>query len=161
MAQLLVLQVPWQHQLCRDTDCLHGGSYGPIRVSSRASCSWQSEGFFGQSFSVAPPIQALRGLPCLGSYSVDRSIRHLEGPPGWGPTLLFSVLGVLWASLYIVQVGCGEREATGMAPPPIRDLAVLPCFHGCLAFLHRRFSPQSPPSHPLSPSVCSQQHSSP
>ena len=36
---------------------------------SKASCSWQSEGLFGQSFSVALPVQALRGTP------------------GWGPTL--------------------------------------------------------------------------
>ena len=26
-----------------------------------------------------------------------------------------------------------------MAPPPTRDSAVLPCFHGCLVFLHRYF----------------------
>ena len=35
---------------------------GPIRVFFRASCSWRSEGLFGQSLSVAPPIQALRGV---------------------------------------------------------------------------------------------------
>ena len=51
----------------------------------------------------------------------------------------------------------GEREAVVMAPPPTRDSAILPCFHGCLAFLHRLFPPQSPPSHPLNPSLCSQQ----
>ena len=79
--------------MCRDTDW----SYGPIRVLFRAFCSLQAEGLFGQSFSVAPPIQALRGLPCLapsllfsacrdtegspwlGSYSVDRCVRHLRG----------------------------------------------------------------------------------
>ena len=33
-----------------------------------------------KSFSVALPIQALRGLPCLGSFSVGH-IRHIEGPP--------------------------------------------------------------------------------
>ena len=48
-----------------------------------------------------------------------------------------------------------------MAPPPTRDSAVLPCFHGCLAFLHRHFPPQSPPSHPLHPSLHSQQQPSP
>ena len=48
-----------------------------------------------------------------------------------------------------------------MVPPPADDSAVLPCFHGCLAFLHRHFQPQSPPSHPLSPSLCSQQQPSP
>jgi len=48
----------------------------------------------GQSFSVTPPFQALRGLPCLGSFSVVRCIRHIEGHPSppsplpsWGPTL--------------------------------------------------------------------------
>ena len=34
----------------------------------------------GQSFSVALPIQALGGLPCLGSFSVVWHIRHIEGP---------------------------------------------------------------------------------
>ena len=48
-----------------------------------------------------------------------------------------------------------------MAPPPTCDSAVSPCFHGCLAFLHRHFPPQSPPSHPLDLSLCSQQQSSP
>ena len=45
------------------------------------SCSWQSEGFFGQSLCIALPIQALRELPCLGSFSVVQRIRHIEGPP--------------------------------------------------------------------------------
>ena len=46
--------------------------------------SWYSEGLFSQSFSEAPPIQALRGLPCLGSFSVVRCIRHIEGRPWLG-----------------------------------------------------------------------------
>ena len=55
--------------------------------------------------NLSPPFQALRGLPCLGSFSVVWHIRHTEGPPwigfysvdwlishlkehnGWGPTL--------------------------------------------------------------------------
>ena len=64
-------------------DYLRCRSYGPLRVFSRASCSWRSEGPFGQSFSVTPPLQALRGLPCLGSFSVAQRIRHIGGPPGW------------------------------------------------------------------------------
>ena len=51
-----------------------------LSVFFRASCSWQSEGLFGQSFSIALPIQALRGLPYLGSFSVVQLIRHIEGP---------------------------------------------------------------------------------
>ena len=42
---------------------------------------------FFASLSVAPPIQALRGLPCLGSFSVDQRISHLKGHPGCGPAL--------------------------------------------------------------------------
>ena len=44
---------------------------------------------------------------------------------------------------------CGGREAMVMAPSPMHESAVSPCFHVCLAFLHRHFPPQSPPSHPL------------
>ena len=44
-----------------------------------------------------------------------------------------------------------------MVHPPWHDSAVSPCFHGCLDFLHRHFPPQSPPSHPLRLSLCSQQ----
>ena len=48
-----------------------------------------------------------------------------------------------------------------MAPPATSDSAVSPCFHGCLAFLHGHFASQSPPSHPLEPSLHSQQQLSP
>ena len=44
-----------------------------------------------------------------------------------------------------------------MAPPPTRDSAVSPCFHGCPAFLYRHFPPQFPPSHALNLSLRSQQ----
>ena len=153
-------------------------SYGPIRVFIPASCSWQSEGLFGQSLSVGLPVQALRGLPCLGSfsvvwrlrhieghprlgsYSVDWRVSHLKGHPELGPTLYLSVSGLCWASLSIVQLlmlVCGEREAMVMAPPATHDSAVSPCFRGCLAFLHQHFPPESPPSHPLNPSHHSKQ----
>ena len=55
------------------------------------------------------------------------------------------------------MLACGEREATGMAPPATRDSALLPCFCGCPAFLHRHFPPQFRSSHPLNPSFWSQQ----
>ena len=48
-----------------------------------------------------------------------------------------------------------------MTAHPLQYSAVSPCFHGFLAFLHRHFPPQSPPSHPLHPSLCSQQQPSP
>ena len=62
--QLLGLQEPWQHQVCRDTDCLHYRSYGGVFF--RASCIWWSESLFGQSFSIAPPVQAHRAAPLAG-----------------------------------------------------------------------------------------------
>ena len=55
----------------------------------------------------------------------------------------------------------GVREAMVVSPPLTCDSAVLPCFHGYLAFLHKHFPPQSPPSRPLSPSLCTQQKPSP
>ena len=54
-----------------------------------------------------------------------------------------------------------EREAMVMAPTPMCDSAVSPCFSGCLAFFHRHFPPQSPPLHPLKLSLHSQQQPSP
>ena len=150
VAQLLGLQGPWWHQVRRDTDCLCHRSYSPIRVFFQASYSWQPEGFFGPSFSVAPLVQALRGLPCLGSFSVVRRVRHIEGPP-W-----FCASGVWWVSLSTVQLpmlACCGREAMVMAPPSMRDSAESLCYHGCLAFLHWHFPPLSPPSHPLNPSL--------
>ena len=80
-AQLLGLRGPWWYQVCWDMDCLCCWSYGPIRVFFQASCSWWSEGLFGQSFFLASPIRAPRGLSCLGSFSVVWCVRHREGPP--------------------------------------------------------------------------------
>ena len=111
MVQLLGLWIPWQHKVFRDRDCL------------RHSVMALSESFFKPliaghqktslaSLFIAPPIQTLRRLPCLVSFSVVRCIRHIEerpwlgshsvgwhvrhlkGHPGWGPSLQFSVSGV-------------------------------------------------------------------
>ena len=137
-----------------------------------------SEGLFGQSFSVAPPIHIFKGLPCLwpfsvvqcmrhiegspwlGSNSVDWCVRHLKGHPRWVPTLWLDVSGTWWASLSIVQLkmlACEERKSMVRAPPSMHDSAISPCFHGCLAFFHKHFLPQSLTSCPLSPCLCSQQ----
>ena len=164
--------------MCRDTDCPHRRSYDSIGVFFQASCSWLSEGLFGQSFSVTPPVEALRVFPCLESFSVVQSIRNIETyllggvlPFGW---MHQSLKGAPWVgSCSVVQcirhligqplyclaasLRCGEREAMVMAPPPTHDSAVSPCFYGCLAFLHLHFLPQSPPSHPLNPCLRSQQ----
>ena len=58
------------------------------------------------------------------------------------------------------MLACGER-GYGDGSTPTHDSAVLPCFNGCPAFLHRHFPPQSPLSHPLHPSLPSRQQPSP
>ena len=106
VVQLLGLWGLWWGQVFSDMDCLHGRSYGPIRVFFRASCSWRSEGLFGQSFSIALPVQAFRGLPCLGSFSVVWSIRHIEGAHLTGLLLYRSAHQALkaapWVGSYFV-----------------------------------------------------------
>ena len=106
----------------------------------------------------------IEGAPWLGFYSVGRHIRHLKGHPGW-VLLCGSVCQVFdgpGCLLFSCQCWCVRgREAMAMALFPMYDSAVLPCFHGCPAFLHRHFPPQSFPSHPLNPSLCSQQQPSP
>ena len=63
------------------------------------------ECLFGQSFSIAPPIQALRGLPCLGSYSVVQCIRHLMDQPLYCSAANAGVWGErLWWWLHLVRV---------------------------------------------------------
>ena len=140
--RLLGLWGFWQCQVCGDVGCLYHRSYDPISVFFQASCSWRS-GLFGQSFSVAPAIQALRVLPCLGSFS---SLVHqsLKEAPLVGSHSVVQWSGHGWASLSIFQLPrltCGGREAMVMTLLPVHDSAVSPCFHGCPAFLHRHFPP--------------------
>ena len=89
-------------------------------------------------------IRHIEGSSWLGSYSVVQCLRCLMGQP-----LCCSAAGL-----------CGERGC-GEGSTPYADSAVSPCFHGCPAFLHRHFPPQSPPSHPLDLFLCSQQQPSP
>ena len=65
----------------------------PSQSLFQASCSWCSEGLFGQPLSVALPTQALRGSPCLQSVSVVGHVRHTEG---WG--------GVLGSYIFFVHL---------------------------------------------------------
>ena len=111
-----------------------------------ASGSWQSEGLFGWPFSVAPPIQALKGAPWLGSYSAAPCTRWLKG----------QFLYLFSCPLLV----CGDRGYM-MAPPTTHDSAVLSCLHGCLVFLHKHFPLQSPVSCPLGLSPHSLQQTSP
>ena len=42
---------------------------------------WSPEGLFGQSFSIGPPVQALRGCPCLGVLLCCSACQaHRRGP---------------------------------------------------------------------------------
>jgi len=51
--------------------------------------------------------------------------------------------------------GCSDGST------PYARLSSIPCFHGCLAFLHRHFPPQSPTSNPLNLSLYDEQQPSP
>ena len=68
VVQLLGLWGPWQCQVCRDTDCLHSRSYGPIRVFFQAGI--QKASLASLSLKLHP-------------------FRHLEGPLAWGLSLFF------------------------------------------------------------------------
>ena len=159
MAQRLGLLGPWQCQVCRGMDCLYRRCYGPIRVFFRASGSWQSEGLFGQSFSIAPPVQALNMVPLPGVLLCCSGHQSLKGAPWVGSYSVVQCVRRLMDQLLYCSAagGCGEREAMVMAPSFTCDSAVSPCFHGCPAFLHRNFPSQSPPSHPLDSSLRSRQ----
>ena len=108
VVQLLGLRGPWRRQVCRDMGCLSCRSYHLIRIFLWASCSWQSEGLFGQSFSVALPVQVLRGLPCLGSFSVVHHAHQAHrGAPLSGVLIGRSVCqalkGTPWVGFYSVD----------------------------------------------------------
>ena len=66
VVQLFGFWGPWRSQVFRDTNCLCGRSYGPIRVFFQASCSWRSEGLFDKSFSLVLPIQVNQRDPLPG-----------------------------------------------------------------------------------------------
>ena len=90
--------------------------------------------------------QKLKGATWVGSSSVVSCIRHLMGQP-------------LYCSAADAIAMWGDRgygDGSTMC-----DSAVSPYFHGCLAFLHRHFPPQSPLSHPLGLSLHSKQQPSP
>ena len=94
--------------------------------------------------------------PCSAVWCISHPKAHRVG--------FCSVVQCLMGHLSTLQLpvlGCGVRAVMVMIPPSTHDSAVLPCFHGCPAFLRRRFPRQSPPSHPLDPSLCSQQQPSP
>ena len=88
---------------CRDP----GGANCTGTQTYAAEVMTLSEGFFeplvagDQKASLAnlsPPFHALRGLPCLGSFSVVWHIRHIEGPPWLGSCRLAhpSLKGAPW-----------------------------------------------------------------
>ena len=80
---------------CRDPG---GAKYAGTWTASSTGVMALSGSFFepliagnqkasGHSFSIALPVQALRGFPYLGTFSVVWQVRNIEGPPAWGPSL--------------------------------------------------------------------------
>ena len=125
VAQLLGLQGPWQRQVCRDTDCFCCRSYGLSESFFRASCSWPSKGLFGQSFSIALPVQALRGLPCLGPFSVVPACQQHKGAPRcWcvGRKRLWWWLYPLWVTQQYRLASIAARLSSTGIPTTISSL---------------------------------------
>ena len=77
---------------------------------------------------------AHKGPPCVESYSVVHCVRLSMGQP-------------LYCSA--ANVGVWGENWWWWLHHPIQDSAVFPFFNGCQVFLHKHFSPQPPPSHPL------------
>ena len=77
-----------------------------------ASCRWRSEGLFGQSFSVALPIRAGRGLPCLWVLLCRSAHQALTGAPWVGSCSVAQwVRRLMGWPLYCsaAMLACGER----------------------------------------------------
>ena len=103
---------------CRDSG---GATCTGTHTASATGVMALSESFFdrlvagyqkaslAQSFSIAPPIQALRGLPCLGSFSVVWHIRLIEGSPWLGSySVVPCVRCLMGQTLY-----CSAADACG------------------------------------------------
>ena len=96
--------------------------------------------------------QPLRGAPLVGFYSCGSAHQSHKGTP-WVGSYSSSVHQASLSIGQLPMLVCGGTEAIVMASPGMHDSAVSPCFHGFLAFLHRHFPPQSPPSYPLNLSL--------
>ena len=116
------------------------------------SLAWGPSLLFGESGTRKAPLtgvllcrwahQALKGAPWVGSYSVVWHISHLKEPLDGAYSVVQCIRRLMGQPLYCSAADggmCGEPMV--MAPPPTRDSAVSPCFHGCLTFLHRHFPP--------------------
>ena len=90
-----------------------------------------------------------------------------RGAPWWSPlaaVLLCSSVSQAFdgpASLLFSCRCCHVGRGYGDGSTPYAWLSSTVCFHGCPAFLHGHFPPQSPTSHPLDLSLHSQQQPSP
>ena len=76
--------------------------------------------------------QACRGVPLDGVLLCISVHQSLKGASWVGSCCVVQCLRCLMGQPFIVHLPmlpCGEREAMVMAPPPMRDAAVLPCFH--------------------------------
>ena len=114
LAQLLGLRGPRWRQVCRGSDCLRRRSYGHIRVFFPASCSWQSESLFGQSFSIDLPMQSHREAPLAGVLFCGSGHQALKGAPGWGPCSAVQCLRHLMGQcLYCPAVHAGLSGERG------------------------------------------------
>ena len=151
-------------------DCPHCRSYGYVRVFFWASCSWWSEGLFGQSFSIAPPpfrhlecslswvnlccsgSQAHRGDPLAGVLLCRLVHQALKGEPWVGSYSEVQCIRHLMSQfLHCLAANAGMWEERGYGDgstscPWLSSITLLPWLPG---FHLWHFPPWCPPSHPL------------
>ena len=131
----------------------------PYQSFFRASCSWWSEGLFGQASSVVLPIQALGGLPCLGSFSIVWHIRHKEGPPWLGSYFVVHCVWCLMGQLLYcsaADTGLWGKRGYSDGSTPYTLLSSIPLLPWLPRSLPQAF-PTTIPSLPSPQSVCNQQ----
>ena len=137
MVQLLGLQGLWRHHVHREADSYGCKRYGFNRDFS-SLCSRHSKGCPGWSFFIAWPSRHLLDSPSW-SFSIPQCNRHSKG----SSSCSFCIDQLL-------MLACGEREATVVAPPPLCDSAVTPCFWWPPGFSPKAFLVWISSLHPLS-----------
>ena len=88
VAWLLGSQGAWWHQVHRDADNINHRSYVPVSLSSL----WQMalKGLPWLVLLCYLVHQALKEPPWLRSFCIAQHIRHLNGHPGYGSSLLIN-----------------------------------------------------------------------
>ena len=118
VVKLVCLQGPGGAK-CAGTQTAPTAGVLALSVFFPASCSWQSEGLFGQSFSIALPVQAQRGAPLAGVLFCGSGHQAPKRAPWVGSGSVVQCVRRLMGHsvVHLPMLACPGREAMVMAPP--------------------------------------------